>query len=147
MSDWAKRNETRLIALDSQREQTDARSEQDKVHLKLRAPRLWQYLRDRLKTNCEALNAETATSTLELQLLSGAKIQGLTVLPCLLWKSIKILSESGIPTEWAPANVRLGYRRSAFSGAVSHCNARCQPSIGNEQSDIGLQRFAATAAS
>jgi hypothetical protein len=77
MSDWAKRNATRLIALGSQREQTDARSEQEKSILKLKAPRLWQDLRDRLKANCEALNAETATSTLEFQLLpvSGAKIR------------------------------------------------------------------------
>jgi hypothetical protein len=33
-----------------------------------------------------------------------------------------------------------------FSGAVSHCNARCQAGISDEQSDIGLQRFAATVA-
>ena len=76
MSDWAKRNATRLIALESQRERTDARSEQEKSILKLKAPRLWQDLRDRLKANCEALN-ETATSTLEFQLLpiSGEKIR------------------------------------------------------------------------
>ena len=44
---------------------------------KLKAPRLRQDLRDRLKANCKALNAETAKSTLEFQLtpVSGAKIR------------------------------------------------------------------------
>ncbi len=52
MSDWAKSNATRLMALETQRQETDARSQQEISILKLKAPRLWQDLNELRGPKC-----------------------------------------------------------------------------------------------
>jgi len=56
MSDWAKSNATRLMALETQRQETDARSQQEISILKLRRFRLFSGRRSQIETPAVEVN-------------------------------------------------------------------------------------------